>query len=239
MNAIKQELKVNGKDLFIMLLIQLCFFLFGMILVSVILFFDKNEATYFSMGLLFSLITVLFSSMIYDGLVYQTRYQLAISMGRSRRGLLLSYFATVPLRSLILIGSAWVLGKVELLLYRILYPTLTNEVDFYVIFDWRIILPAVIVVTVLGLFIAAIYGRFGQKGWMVFYFGMLACCFLFARVSKLVGSLEHTGFGRFLDGAKRILGSIGISGWIVLGVIALLMLLGIALKQMLRQPVQF
>lgn len=239
MKAIKQEWQVNGNDFLGLLVIQLAVFVFGIIMVSIILALDVGAETYFSMGLLFALIVAVFAGFIYDGLLYQTRFQLAITMGRSRRGLILSHMVFAPLRTLALIGTAWVLGKLELVLYGLIYPTLSNEVDFFVVYSWEFILPAVILVTVFGLFIAAIYGRFGRKGGMVLYFGFLIICLGFSRLAKLFSDLHFTRFGKFVMRIVNFADSLGPIPWIVAGVIVILLMLAFSVRQMLRQPVQF
>ena len=161
------------------------------------------------------------------------------SMGRSRRGLLLSHFVFTPLRTLALLGTAWVLGKMELLLYGLIYPNLCNEVDFYVVYRWEFILPAVILVTVIGLFVAAIYGRFGHKGGMVMYFGFMIVCLGFSRLSALFSRLHFTDFGRFVMRFIVLADSLEPWTWIGAGVIVAAALLAYSVRQMLRQPVQF
>lgn len=239
MKAIKQELQVNGNDFLGLLAIQLAVFAFGIILVTIIIGIDVGAETYFNMGMLFAIITAVFAGFIYDGLLYQTRFQLAVSMGRSRRGLLLSHFVVTPLRTLVLLGTAWVLGKLELLLYSLIYPNLCNEVNFFVVYSWEFILPAVILVTIFGLFVAAIYGRFGRKGGMVLYFGFLIVCLGFSRLSAMFSKLHFTAFGRFVMRFIVLADSMEPWTWIVAGVIVAAALLVYSVHQMLRQPVQF
>lgn len=239
MKALKQELQVNGNDFLGLLMIQLAVFIVGIIMVNIIIALDVGAETYFNMGMLFAILVAAFAGFIYDGLLYQTRFQLAVSMGRSRRGLLLSHFVFTPLRTLALLGTAWVLGKMELLLYGLIYPNLCNEVDFYVVYRWEFILPAVILVTVIGLFVAAIYGRFGHKGGMVMYFGFMIVCLGFSRLSAMFSKLHFTAFGRFVMRFIVLADSLEPWTWIGAGVIVAAALLVYSVRQMLRQPVQF
>lgn len=239
MKALKQELQVNGNDWLGLLVIQLAVFIVGIIMVNIIIALDVGAETYFNMGMLFAILVAVFAGFIYDGLLYQTRFQLAVSMGRSRRGLLLSHFVFTPLRTLALLGTAWVLGKMELLLYGLIYPTLSNEVDFYIVYQWEFILPAVILVTILGLFVAAIYGRFGRKGGMVMYFGFMIVILGFSRLSALFSRLHFTEFGRVVMRFIVLADSLEPWTWIGAGVIVAAALLAYSVRQMLRQPVQF
>ena len=96
-----------------------------------------------------------------------------------------------------------------------------------------------ILVTVFGLFVAAIYGRFGRKGGMVMYFGFMIVFLGFSRLSALFSRLHFTAFGRFVMRFIVFANSLEPWSWIVAGVIVVVLLLVYSVHQMLRQPVQF
>ena len=134
---------------------------------------------------------------------------------------------------------AWVLGKLELVFYRAIYPTLTNEADFFVIFRWKYILPAAAAATVLALLVSAFFGRFGAKGGLIIYFGALLTFFLSIRVIDAVEDAPDSLLGRFGQILAGWFGSVNLAIWIVLGAIAVIVLLVISLRLLLRQEVKY
>ena len=126
MRFLRQEARVNGKDMLWLLLIELIAFVFGVLLLFLIMALDQQTQTYFSMGFVIAAFAAILMSIVYNGMVYQTRFQMAIAMGRSRRGQILAHVIFTPLQCLLLLAVALALGRAELLLYKVIYPTIEN-----------------------------------------------------------------------------------------------------------------
>ncbi len=239
MRAFCNEWRVNGRDLWVLSLIQLAAFVFGVGLVCLILKLDGSETNYFNMGMLFSLITAGLVGVIYDGLVYQLRFQMALAMGGTRRAQIAVHALSAALRLGVGVALSWVLGKLECAFYALVYPRLSNEVDFFVFFRPQYLLPAIAAVVILGLFIAAIYGRFGRKGWLVVYFSGLVLYFAGLRLVHLVQDAPDSALARLAGRLAQPFRALPFDGYLVLAALVALGMLAYACHQLGRQAVEY
>lgn len=140
-----------------------------------LIIYTGDETTWFCMGTVMAMIILVITSAL-SGLGYHSEFMLALSMGRTRKEFMGSY----ALRNLLSVGAGYllilVLYHVEMAVYPLLFPTLSNEVEFTFVTSWW--LPLFIpLLTAFSMFIGALYSRFGKKwGWVLWVIWM-ACCF--------------------------------------------------------------
>lgn len=197
--------KINRKAPLYMVLWQLGFFLFGIAMVLIINRFLNDDKDFACMGALFALIATAVGALARGNTTLSTRFGLAVSMGQSRRLFLLWDTAISLVVCLLGAAVAWGLYRLELLLYGALYPGFENGMPLDVVFQWKILLPAALVLCVASIVLGALQQRFGLKG-----FGIVWLCFC-ASFMVLPRAIDSA-----LDGGTSLLARIG-SGvlWVV------------------------
>lgn len=192
------DLKLNKQEFLVTFLMELGGFLFGVILVNIIMRVDDDPGSWFCMGTLLALVMGLVMLFFLGGFGYSGEFQLALSMGRTRGAFMGSYALRLVLRAIAAYAAVLVFYRVELAIYPVLFPAYENEVAFTFLTDWRLILPGIVGLVVLTMFLGAMFGRFGKKGMWVFYVLWLFCCFVLPRMThEEPGSsvLDQAAFG--------------------------------------------
>ena len=174
--------KLNWKSFLGMLAGQLGAFLFGLIMVCIIMNVDEDPGAWFCMGTLMSCIALLFITLFCYGFGYAQEFNVALSMGCTRTAFMGAYALRTALQLLAGYGLLLLLYRLELALYPLLFPPYGNEVVFSFLTDWRWIVPILLGLVVLTLFIGSLYGRYGKKGLWFFYILWIVSCFLLPRM---------------------------------------------------------
>jgi len=166
---------------------------------------------------------------------YPQEFMLALSMGRTRKAFMLSYY----LRLLLQLVVGWLLilllHQAELHTYTLVFFRYQNEIFFSFLTDWRVLLPTFLLLPVLSMFMGALYGKYGKKGWFVFYVLWLFCCFVLPRMfheEPSDGVLDQVAFG-----LQRAILVVPVTAWIVFGVIALTGMAAAVIKFGMEQKV--
>lgn len=209
--------KLNRSSFFVLLAIQLGAFLFGSILVCIIMNVDEDPGSWFCLGTLMSGIALAAVTLFCYGFGYAQEFNVALSMGRTRAAFMGAYTLRTVLQ--LLAGYALLLGlyRLELAVYPLWFAPYGNEVAFTFLTDWRCILPVFIGLVILALFIGAMYGRYGKKGLWFFYFLWMFCCFVLPRMFHEEpdgGTLDQMAFG--LMGVIRM---VPVGAWIGFGAV--------------------
>ncbi len=167
-----QYCKVNRKAPLYMVLWQLGFFAFGIAMVLIINRFVNDDKDFACMGALFALIATAIGGLARGNTTLSTRFSLAVSMGQTRRFFLLWDTVISLLVCLLGMVTAWGFYRLEVLLYGALYPGYENGMPLDVVYQWKILLPAAVALSVFSLVFGALQLRFGMKGfgivWLVF-----------------------------------------------------------------------
>lgn len=239
MRILKSEFRLSLELFAVMLLVQLGAFLFGVILAAVIIHMSDADTT-FPLGCLMSLVVTGFSAIFLYGMSWQPQFQTAIAMGRSRRSVVPIHILLSFLQLLVGVALSLVLGIAEDALYARIYPSLESEMSLGMVLlrGWKYVLLGAVGVCVLGLFFAAVYGRFHRKGFFVVYFvGLFG--FLFAqRVTNAVWANPDSILGRFGRAVARPFGNVAGGVWLGLGVLVAVILTALSLHWLLRQQVE-
>lgn len=211
------DLKVHKGNFLLTLLTELGGFLFGFIMVNIIMRVDSDPGSWFCMGTLMALIIGVVVPLFSGGFGYNGEFQLALSMGRTRMAFMGSFVLRLLLQ--LLLGYALVLGlyQVELALYPLLFPAFENEVTFTFLTNWKLVAAAIGALLVLAMFIGSIYGRYGKKGMWVFYVIWLFCCFILPRMfddEPGAGVLDQAALG-----VRNVFTAVPLTAWIVAGAV--------------------
>ena len=118
-------------------------FLFGEILLFLIMFLEDDPGTWFCMGTVIALVMLLVTTVLFYGVGYTGAFSLALSMNCTRRQFLLDYSGKI-LAHLVL-GYLLVLGLylLELLIGHAAFPDYPLEAELSFLTDWRFVLAGI------------------------------------------------------------------------------------------------
>ena len=212
-------------------------FLFGEILLFLIMFLEDDPGSWFCMGTVIALVMLLVTTVLFYGVGYTGAFSLALSMNCTRRRFLLDYSGKI-LAHLVL-GYLLVLGfyRLELLVGNAAFPDYPLEAELGFLTDWRVVLAGIAGMLLSALFVGAMFGRFGRKAGLIVYLVWMFCCFVVPKIF----TAEPGGEGVFDQAAlltQSALLRMPMAGWITLGAIAAVSMLAtvvvMARKQMVR-----
>ena len=212
-------------------------FLFGEILLFLIMFLEDDPGTWFCMGTVIALVMLLVTTVLFYGVGYTGAFSLALSMNCPRRQFLLDYSGKI-LAHLVL-GYLLVLGLylLELLIGHAAFSDYPLEQELGFLTDWRVVLAGIAGMLLSALFVGAMFGRFGRKAGLIVYLVWMFCCFVVPKIF----TAEPGGEGVFDQAAlltQSALLRMPMAGWLTLGAIAAVSMLAtvvvMARKQMVR-----
>lgn len=212
-------------------------FLFGEILLFLIMFLEDDPGSWFCMGTVIALVMLLVTTVLFYGVGYTGAFSLALSMNCTRRRFLLDYSGKI-LAHLVL-GYLLVLGfyRLELLVGNAAFPDYPLEAELGFLTDWRVVLAGIAGMLLSALFVGAMFGRFGRKAGLIVYLVWMFCCFVVPKIF----TAEPGGEGVFDQAAlltQSALLRMPMAGWLTLGAIAAVSMLAtvvvMARKQMVR-----
>ena len=212
-------------------------FLFGEILLFLIMFLEDDPGTWFCMGTVIALVMLLVTTVLFYGVGYTGAFSLALSMNCTRRRFILDYSGKI-LAHLVL-GYLLVLGlyRLELLVGNAAFPDYPLEAELGFLTDWRVVLAGIAGMLLSALFVGAMFGRFGRKAGLIVYLVWMFCCFVVPKIF----TAEPGGEGVFDQAAlltQSALLRMPMAGWLTLGAIAAVSMLAtvvvMARKQMVR-----
>ena len=237
MRTIKAEFQRGGEELVQFLGLLLGFFLFGLILATAIIRF-ADDATAYPLGSVMVLIGLVLLNVFLGGMGWAGSFQLAIAMGRARRGLIAARYALSLAETVLGVLLLFVLNRLELVYYPAIFPGIRWDDAALMIHDLRWLVPFALAAPVLSLLISAIYGRYQRKGFYIVYF---TCFGLFLLGNRILSQIRKTPEGilaRLWQRFVSLFGGVGPGVWICLGILALAAILTVSLRLLLRQSVQ-
>ena len=231
-----KDIRLHRNGTLALLLILLGAFVFGVILVALVMTFDDDPGSWFCMGTLMACLVLVAAALFTSAFGYPQEFMLALSMGRTRKEFMVSYY----LRMLVTLLLGWVLvlimHQIELRGYTLFFYRYQNEIFFSFLTDWRVLVPVFLLLPILSMFLGALYGKHGKKGLMGFYFIWLFCCFVLPRMfheEPSEGVLDQMAFGML-----RIVQTVPVSVWIGFGAVTLVFMAAATIKFGMEQMVK-
>lgn len=212
-------------------------FLFGEILLFLIMFLEDDPGSWFCLGTAIALVMLLVTTVLFYGVGYTGAFSLALSMNCTRRRFLLDY--SLKILAHLVLGYLLVLGlyRLELLVGNAAFPDYPLEAELSFLTDWRVVLAGIAGMLLSALFVGAMFGRFGRKAGLIVYLVWMFCCFVVPKIF----TAEPGGEGVFDQAAlltQSALLRMPMAGWLTLGAIAAVSMgatvVVMARKQMVR-----
>lgn len=236
-HALKTDLRLYGKDNWIFAVFLSGGFLFGQILLFIVLRVAGEEG-WFPMSTLMAAVCGIIATIISDGFGFRNRYMVALSMGQRRKPLLAVQFIESTARSIIILLLVALLARLDVLLCRLLYAASDADEELAAfVFTYvtsKHLLFGALPVAIFSFSIAAIYGKFGKKGGTVLYFAFICLCIGLPRVFDLMERYPKSTAGKIL----AALGNLPPLVWIAFAAALLIIMLAVSVRILLRIRVE-
>ena len=175
LKQLKLDLKLYKNDLWITLTFVVIFFLLGFGVVTLVMFTVDDPESWVTMGTFGALFGTIMWFIVHFVKYYQ-QFQLALAMGRTRKGFLVSYAVRSLLYLALGYGLMLVLYRVELAVGTKLFAPWPLEVDPTFLLDWRIITAVLFGTVILSMFIGTLYSYFSKKALAPMWFVWMTVC---------------------------------------------------------------
>lgn len=232
--AIKTRWALDGRNLPLHFLIPPVGFLLGQLILFLVLRFSGDPSDgWFPVSTLLALVIGVICVAAFGSFSFLSRYQMALSMGRTRKPQIVAEVLFSLGRSAAVTLEVWLLSLLDKALQGLLYPTQPVELSPAAFLQLPVIAACLLLPTVCTLLIAGILGRFGKKAGAVLYFTFLALCFFGPR---LIGHIQPDSL------ADRIFSAVfGIPPLAMIAVCVLLLalLVWVAIRMLLTMRVTF
>jgi len=236
LQQLSKDIRLHKTGFLALLGIQIGAFLFGMVMVAIIMATDEDPGSWFCMGTLMASLVLVAVGLFTGAFSYPQEFMLALSMGRTRKTFMVSYY----LRTILQLLAGWLLvllmHQIELKTYSLAYYMYQNEIYFSFLTDWRVLVPVFLLCPVVSMFMGSLYGKYGKKGMTVFYFLWLFCCFVLPRMfheEPSEGVLDQMAVG--ILHAIRV---VPVTVWIVFGAVTLVGMAAATFKFGMEQMVK-
>lgn len=221
MNFFVKHLKVNRNGVLIMLMFQFALFVFGFLIVVCINAFVNEDRDYAAIGSMMALIATVFGGMV-RGNGGAVRYRMAVSMGGTRRSYMLADPVLTAMNCVVGIGFAWLLNKLELRVYTLLYPGWELDFDLHSLMKWWFYLIFIAGICIADFCFGALQLKFGAKGFAVIWFPL---CFAPMVISNSLDAAWEGGTSLLAQLGRGILFLVGLLSpamWAAMGIVVLL-----------------
>lgn len=171
MQTLKQELRASVPDVKWMALCIGIGYGFGVVLMVWLAKALMDVPEYFDMGLIFGLLGLLVGVTTRRNLNPHIRLRLAVGMGETRRAFLAADAVITALETLVCLGVLFLLGRLELGLYRLIEGDgMVLTVDIMdIVYRWQVVVAITVGMAIFNFFITALCNRFGIKGYLVMW----------------------------------------------------------------------
>lgn len=215
MRELKKQLYMRWDELLVIFGVEAGLFVFGEVLVALIIYLDGADGTVFEIGVLCALAGPVLIMMFLGTNVMALCFNMGISMGSARRRLVPMISVMSYLECLAAAGIAYLLHHLELLIFRVFYPGLRNEMDMGFIFQWKYILAASLVIVAFQTLFGTLYLKFGQKALWIMWCIYMAIVIGGPRLIHWISHTRQTAFTQTGQAAWNFLSGITVNGVLI------------------------
>ncbi len=161
--------KFNLSELYTTILSGLGGWIFGVLLVAVVLHFDKSATSSAIMGTFMAVLVGCFINILMGIMTYGYSFNTAVSMGSTRKEFIIADGATAYINLTIEIAVVLILHSAEKALCAALYPAKECEDLLKILGDYRIVLGIILFVPAIRMFCGALILKFQKKAYWTLY----------------------------------------------------------------------
>ncbi|MEA4965318.1 MAG: hypothetical protein VB055_05795 [Oscillospiraceae bacterium] len=233
LRAIKNDCRLNAKDWLLYPAFVIGGFLFGLILTFLVMRSNDPES-WFPLASLFAILGGFFCALLYDSIAFLPRYQIALSMGCTRKPLIAAQFLLCAAKMAACALLTLPLLYLDLAIYRRFYAVWPVELDLLPYFRTPWLLLYLLTPPCFSLLISGVIGKFGRRGGGVLYFIFLFCCIGLPRIAKGAEQNPDGWVARFFAACAALPAAL----WISAGAILLLLVLLFSIRAMMTIRVE-
>lgn len=240
MKGIYERWKLQKQSLLLMLGFVAGAWLFGTILVAVIMKIVKGVEDYPLLGSVMGLIVWAACTLFYGMMTLEKSFCMAVSMGRSRKEFLLSYWIISTINTIIEVAVILLLDGIERLLAAWLYRGMPCVLDLLgQMKDWRLLLGVILLLPAFRLFMGMLVMKFQRQAfWGIWAAWMLGSIGL-PRLAHFEEKNEAHPAAQMLYSLQQVFTSLGETGIFLLAVAAAVILFLIAGMVLKKQAVTY
>ena len=175
------NIRMHIKSMLLLYILVLVGWIFGTLLLSIILWADETAVSWFCLGTILALF-VMCGVMLLFFWKYHQEFMLALSMGQTRKAFMITYALRQILWTIAAYAVILLLYRLEGLYYQVMFPDKAQAFALGVLTDWRFVVPFVLGLALLPMFLGAMYGRFGNRFLVIVYFIWMGSCILIPRL---------------------------------------------------------
>lgn len=201
MREIKRQFFVRWDELLMILVMEAGFFLFGEILLGIVVYGLGEKESIFPMGTLLALFVPVFV-MIFIGMSSLPLYfNTAVGMGAVRRHVVPAMYCISLLTNVVAAWTAYLFYYLEQWIFGVLYAGIEIEMDIQFVFQWKYILPVCLAVLGVNALMGALFLKYGKIAFTVFWILWMV---VFIGGPRLGHFLESTHDNAFLRMCRKI-----------------------------------
>ncbi len=197
-------------------------YVFGIIVMMIIRANTMEENECVTLGMLIAMVALVF--MHFFGIIFSFvgEFNMAISMGATRRAYVGSYalFNMAELAGLELL--LFVFGKIELALMRVIYPQCEIILDLTRFFQWKYLLAVIVGMTIIELFLGSVILRFGMKAFWIIWAIWMFLTLVPAKLTEneaLAAKLHQVGAQIGFGNIVQVVAAAGVIAAIIMAVL--------------------
>lgn len=230
------NIRMHIKSMLLLYILVLVGWIFGTLLLSIILWADKTAVSWFCLGTILALFAMSGVMMLLFW-KYPQEFMLALSMGQTRKEFMITYALRKILWAIAAYAIILLLHRLEGLYYQVMFPDKAQAFALDFLTDWRIMIPFIPGLVLLHMFMGAMYGRFGNRLLAIAYFSWMGFNFVILRFIN--HGDEYTGpFQAEIGASAAWIVGLPPLAWVAAGLIAVAAMafttIRFGMKQMVR-----
>ena len=212
MREIKRQFCMRWDEFLMILVMEAGFFLFGEIILWIVVYGLEEKESIFPMGTLLALFAPIFV-MVFVGMSSLPLYfNMAVGMGAARRHVVP---AMIGMSLLIDIGAAWtayLFYYLEQWIFGILYAGIEVEMSLQFVFRWKYILPVCLAVVAFNVLVGALFMKYGKIAFTIFWILWMVFCIGGPRLAHLMAGAQDNAFLRVCRKIAELIGGFSERG---------------------------
>lgn len=216
MREIKKQLCIRQEEFVFILASGAIAFLFGEILLAVVVNILHEKDSIFPIGTFLTLLIMLVMFTFLGITSMATNYCLGIRMCSTRRRFVPMLVLGTFVEFLAALAEVYLLYHLEIRIFRLAYAGIENEVDLGILFQWKYILCAGVMIIALNLFFGALYLKFGQLVFIIFWLFWIAFSISIQGISHILSSDHNSAWAQFWHRIADLCATLSENGMIAI-----------------------
>ena len=196
MREMKRQFVMRWDEMLLILGLQAGFFLFGEILLGIVVYGVEEKESIIQAGTMLALFVPVFV-MVFTGMSSMPLcFNLAVGMGAVRRHVVPAMIGMSLLINMMVVWIAYLFYNLEQWIFGMFYAGIEIEFDLQFVFHWKYILPVCLAVTAVNILMGAMFLKYGKIAFTIFWIVWMAAFIGGPRLGHLLESAQDNAFLR-------------------------------------------